>query len=243
MGRVGDYLPGKERDLRDWAVSFCGHLTATPTLFGVTAADASSLQALTDTFGELVAQTTDPATRTPALIGAKSTARRALVSSIRPLVQRIQTHPGLTLQQRIDLGINTRDNLPSPVHPPSAPPLIEVTKAVGHTLHLTVKAPGEEGRSKPEGAQGFTLFALVAPEASMNPQDYTCMGQSTRTSFEVQFPSTVAPGSRVWLTGVWYSPRGEYTEMSQPISAYIAGGLAAAPSVKLAGGQDLAQAA
>lgn len=230
MATSKDFLPGREADLFNWAVAFSAQLTATPTAFGITAPQAAALVPLVSNFGDLIAECSNQSTRTPGKISAKLTARRALVSAIRPLVRIIQAFPALTLQQRRDLGINLRDNPGTPVNPPEEPPVVEVVKAVGHTLHVNVHAVGGgDRRAKPTGAQGCTLFTFVGPSPSGNPEAWTCQGQSTKTQFVVQIPPSVPAGSSVWLSAVWYSPRGVYTEMSNPIQAYIAGGVAADP--------------
>lgn len=222
-----NYLPGREADLYNWAVSFSSQLTATPTAFGITAPQAAALAPKVTALGDLIAECSNPSTRTPGKVSAKLSARRALVAAIRPLVRIIQAFPGITLEQRRDLGINLRDSAGRPINPPATPPVVEVESAFGHTLNVRVHAVGGDRRAKPEGAQGCTLFTFVGATPSGNPDDWTCQGQSTRTKFVVQIPPSVPAGSSVWLSAVWYSPRGVYTEMSNPIQAYIAGGVAA----------------
>lgn len=222
-----NYLPGREADLYNWAVSFSSQLTATPTAFGITAPQAAALAPKVTAFGDLIAECSNPSTRTPGKVSGKLSARRALVAAIRPLVRIIQAFPGLTLEQRRDLGINLRDNAGRPINPPAQPPVVEVESAVGHTLTIRVHAAGGERRAKPAGAQGCTLFTFVGATPSGNPEDWACQGQSTRTKFVLQMPPTVPAGSSVWLSAVWYSPRGTYTAMSNPIQAYIAGGVSA----------------
>lgn len=237
MASSHDYLPGREADLYNWAVAFSDQLTATPLAFGISAPQAATLATKVTTFGDLIAECTNPSTRTPGKVSAKLTAKRAMVEAIRPLVRIIQAFPTLTLEQRRDLGINLRDNPGSPVHPPGEPPVVEVAKAIGHTLYVNVHAMGSsDRRGKPAGAQGCTLFTFVGPTPSGDPEAWTCQGQSTKTNFVVQIPPSVPAGSSVWLSAVWYSPRGVYTELSNPIQAYIAGGVAA-EAATLAGGE------
>lgn len=221
-----DFIPSRDADLLAWAQANSAKLTASPTTFFVTAPIASAYAALVASYAAaFAAARADNAGKTDRVVLRE--ARRALVANARSWVRLVQGQPGMTMEKRSELQINLRDNPGSPVNPPSEPPVVQVVKAIGRSMVVTTRAAGSSRRSKPAGAQGSTLFMYVGAVPSGDVDDWTCLGQSTRTTFDVQLPASVPAGAQVWFSAVWYSPRGQYTEMSNPISAYVAGGIAA----------------
>jgi hypothetical protein len=53
-------------------------------------------------------------------------------------------------------------------------------------------------------------------------------GESTRTDFEVEFPSTVPAGTKVWLTAFWKNPRLMSGPPCAPVSIYLGDGVSQA---------------
>lgn len=221
-----DYLPSNDAVLLSWSANFSAKITATPTAYGLVAAQATAYAALDTAFASALATATDPSTRTKATIAAKNTAKSPLKASARDLVKIIQAFPSLTNEQRIDLGITVRNN-PSPINPPEDPPVLEVVSALGRILKVKLHSIDSSRRGKPAGVAGASLFSFVGSAPPADISMWTFEGSISKTTFDVEFAPTVAAGAQVWLTAFWYSPRAQSGPACTPISAYIAGGVVA----------------
>src|SRR2546423_1097889 len=94
------YLPSREEDLLTWAQNFSSLITATPTAYGLVAADATALAALVSAYASALTAATNPSTKTKATVATKDTARVTMVADIRNLVRRIQGTPTVTPTQK-----------------------------------------------------------------------------------------------------------------------------------------------
>jgi hypothetical protein len=137
----------------------------------------------------------------------------------------VNAFPSITNEQRIDLGLNPRDGEISPINPPTEPPVMEVTGAIGRTLNVKVHGVDSTRRGKPEGVSGCTVFYFVGNTAPADITEWVFAGSSTRTSFDVEFPASVPAGSQVFLCAFWKNFRDQSGPACQPITAYLAGGV------------------
>jgi len=223
-----DFLPSKDALLLSWSANFSTKITATPTAYGLVAAQATAYAALNTTYSTTYATAINPATRTKGTILAKNDARIPLRASARNLARIIQAFPTLTNTQRADLGITVRDVTPSPINPPTESPVMEVVSANGRALTLKLRSVDSERRGKPPGVHGASLFSYVGATPPADISAWKFEGSTTRTSFVMEFAPTVPAGSQVWLTAFWFNPRSESGPACMPISAFIAGGVVAA---------------
>jgi hypothetical protein len=68
MGEVMDFLPKTDDGLLAWVNPFATQVVATPTAFGVTTGQATTLTGLVTTFTTKLAAAQNPTTRGPAAI-------------------------------------------------------------------------------------------------------------------------------------------------------------------------------
>lgn len=220
-----DFLPHRDPELLAWSANFSAMITATPTAFGLTAPQATAYAALHAAYAAALETATEPATRTRGAVAAKNDARSPLKAEARELARIIQAFPTITTEQRIDLGLNPRDNGPSPINPPEEPPVLEVVAAIGRTLKLKLRALGADNRGKPDGVDGATVLSYVGATAPADISLWRFEGSTTRTAFDVEFPATVAAGAQVWVCAFWFNPRSQSGPACQPVTAYLAGGV------------------
>jgi hypothetical protein len=220
-----DFLPAKDADLLAWSSNFSAKITATPTAYGLTAAQATAYGSLHTAFSTALATASNPATRTRGTIAAKDAARDPLKANARDLARIINAFPSITNQQRIDLGLNPRSGTITPTNPPDETPVMEVVSAIGRMLKIKLRAQDSSRRGKPDGVDGATVFSFVgsAPPADISLWKFE--GSTTRTVFDLEFPASVPAGSQVWLCAFWFSPRAQSGPACTPISAYLAGGM------------------
>src|SRR5205814_710535 len=107
-----------DADLLAWVTAYSQKITATPTAYGLVAAQATALAAVVTSFTTALSTATNPATRTRGTVAAKDAARTPLVAMARDLARIINAFPSITNQQRIDLGLTPRKDVVSPINPP-----------------------------------------------------------------------------------------------------------------------------
>jgi hypothetical protein len=225
---ASDYLPGKDGALLTWAQNASTLITATPTAFGLTAGIATAFSGVVSTYATAYAAAANPITRTQGTVSTKNTARTALKTNIRGWAKIVQATATVTPAQKIDLGLNPHDTNPSPINPPTDAPVVEVVSVFGRTVTLKLHGTGTDRRGKPAGVAGASIFTHTGATPPANLAEWDYQGGTTRTSFDVQFAPEVAAGSQVWICGLWFNPRNQNGPACDPISTYIAGGVAVA---------------
>lgn len=214
-----------EAEFRNVAANFNTKVGAAPTAYGLTAAQATALTGLFTAFDAAYEAAIDPATRTKGKIATKNEKRALLKENLRLLARIIQANPAVTDEQRIDLGLNVRDPVPSPINPPTEPPVLEILSAAGRVLKVRLRPLGAETRGKPAGVQGASVFTHVGANPPADIADWKFEGSTSRTNFDVEFAPAVPAGSQVWLSAFWYNPRAQSGPACEPVCAYIAGGV------------------
>lgn len=218
---MGDYLPRKESELMDWARSFNAQIVATPTVFGLTAGQATIFTGLWESFRDAYEIATAEPTRTAGTIQTKNTTKDAMIDGdggIRELVKIIQAYPGTTDTMRVDLQITVPDVEPTPVPAPSMPPSLEIDKQLGRSVRVRLRdMENPTRRGKPAGVLGASVFMWVGDEnPPEDPMEWTYLFNTSTSMFTIDFPSEVASGSKVWLTTQWFNRRQE----TSPPSAF-----------------------
>jgi hypothetical protein len=69
-------------------------------------------------------------------------------------------------------------------------------------------------------------YAGDAPPTALS--DWSYEGSTGRTIVDVIIPSSVAPGTKVWLSAFWFNSRNQSGPASSPIETYTLGGLSKA---------------
>lgn len=226
------YIPNRDADLVGFAQNLSTKLTATPTAYGITAAQATAFDALFVSFRNAFFTIQDPSTSSAPFVAAKNTAKEALIENangIRALVALIQAHPGITDEQLLDLRLTVRDREPTPLPPPATAPVLEIVSNVARTVKIRLHdSTSANRRGKPAGVQGATIFSFVGDEAPSDLKEWKFEASTTRTVLDVEFPVSVADGAKVWLTAFWYNPRAQSGPACAPVSTRILGGLSMA---------------
>ena len=225
---TSNYPPNREADLVPWSANFDQKITASASTYGLTAAQATSYGTKHDDFVAKWNVCQNPATKTKVAVEQKNASKAVLISEIRLLGRIVQSFPGTTDAMRIDLGLPVPDTTPSPINPPTEKPVMEIVRVDGRTVSIRLRSPDSEGRSKPPGVIGASIFSFAGAAPPADVSAWKSEGESTRTDFDIEFPATLAPGTQVWLTAYWKSPRLMSGPACDPVSFYLGGGMAAA---------------
>lgn len=226
------FPPSREAQLLAWSNAFFTKITATPTAFGLVAGQATAYGILNTAWANAYAAATDSETNSTAAITAKNVAKEALLNGpggARELVAIVQAFPGTTDEERSELRIRIRDVEPTPVPPPSEAPVLIVDSLLSRVLTLKIRSSeDDESRGKPEGVAGSTILMYVGAEAPLDPAVWTFVMNTTRTTAVIEFPPSIAPGAKVWLTAFWRNRRDDIGPASTPLSIRLGDALAAA---------------
>jgi hypothetical protein len=215
--------PDRESELLTYSTNFKERIVAAPTLYGLTAEQATAYAADHDDYAETYQAANDPSTRTPAAVNLKNTAKKVLLTSLRNLSRIVQASPLVTDEQRIILGLPVRKTEPTPVNPPTEIPVLEIKARFGTTVTIKLH-DGTGARGKPAGVAGATVFSYVGANPPTEASGWKFEGNIARTTVDVDFPSNLAPGTTVYLTAFWYNAKGQSGPGCAPVSTTIAGG-------------------
>ena len=216
------FLPSRDQDLNAFAANFDTRITATPTAFGLVAADATAFHGLAADFATKLATATNPSTRTKVTIQQKDISRAALRAKARALARVINAYPPITNAQRADLGLTVRDSVPSPIPAPATQPVVNIEGSGGGVSVLRLADETAPLRkAKPQGVFGALIYTKIDGAAPVTPDDAKFSGVATKTTHTVSLPDGSA-GKRLWIQAQWMNERGQAGPTSVVTSALIA---------------------
>ena len=225
-------IPKRESELVTWAQNLSTRLNVSPLVFGVPVATATLLQTRTDAFVAAYELAANDATTTRGVVASKNDAKRLMRQTITDVVRLIEGTSTVTNAQKYDLGVTVAVQ-PAPIPVPANAPGLEVQKVQGRRVFVRLfdtTNPTRKGR--PLGVEGVALFSHVGGEtAPTDPAAYKFEGNTTRMRAIVEFSESAAPGTRVWLTGFFYNPRGMSGPACDPVGTNIEFGAPALPAV------------
>lgn len=220
------YLPTREAEQVTWFTDFDRNLSSKPAeYFGL---GEQTIEDYHTTFTRFIAAygvASNPETRTRPNIELKQIAKQTLINSTRSLVEVIQAWPQMTDDKRRLLGITVRSKHNTPAERPSMKPFLEVVNVDGNTATVRILQSKVE-RAKPKGVVGAILYSAVSPTPPTSESGWFSEGITTKSTNQVQFPDTVAPGSRVWFTAVWYNRKAETGPVANVVGTNLPGGAA-----------------
>lgn len=188
------FLPSTDAGLLAWSTSFSTQITATPTAFGLTAAQATAYAAAHAAYATAYAAATNESTRTKGAISGKNAARATLKVDASNLAGIVSHTATVTNQQKLDLGLNVRSK-PSPIPAPSDAPGLDVASVSGWTVKVKLhdSATGSK-RGKPAGVSGASVFSYVGATPPNDIAAWKFEGNTGRTGVEVAFDTSNVPG-------------------------------------------------
>lgn len=216
------YIPSTDAGLLSWADNFSTLITANPTLYGLVAGNAVTIAALVATWDSAYATAINPATRTPASVAAKDSAKGAMVPVLRLFAQQIKNNSGVTNENKTALGIHINDTGPTPVPPPSTAPALTLDSQ--HHLQMTIRARDQTtptSNAKPTGVLAGIVFTKIGTAAATDPTEGLFNKIETKTPFVLDFDAAdVGKVCTMWSR--WTNRKGELGPWSNPLSQNIA---------------------
>jgi hypothetical protein len=220
------WLPLNDAGLLAFVQPFSTKIAATPTAFGLTAADATTLTGLVTGYQTALATATDPSTRTPVSVTAKEVAKASLVAETRSLAKRVQANPAVTPEQKTDLGLPIHKTTNTPIPAPVTKPVLTVA-AISAGRSVTIKLADESStnkRAKPYGVDGAEVYSYVPADGEAPPTDlerWRFEGIATRSTFDILYNGEDV-NKTSYICAAWFNPRGESGPASDKVTATIA---------------------
>ena len=216
------FYEGTDSEVLQGTADFGAAITAAPTDYGLTAAQATAYAMTQTVYATAYATAANPSTRTRSAIEAKNQARKELVSMSRQLSDYIIRVSTVTNAQLIDLGLPPREQ-PQPIPAPSAAPSVEVLSVNGRKVLIRLWDSQVARRGKPPGTIGASVFSAVGTTAPASISDWKFEGNIGRTKVEVVFDDSIPAGGTVWLTAFWFNGRKESGPACDPVSVTFGG--------------------
>jgi hypothetical protein len=216
------FLPGSDAGLLQWAAGFSSQITSTPTVFGLSASQATSYAADLADYSSKLTIATSENTRTKGSIAGKNSAKDVLRQASMALAGVVRSHPGITDQQLLNLGLRVKQP-PAPVPPVALAPLLQVVSVTGRvSRYKLADAAFPSSRRKPANATGAILMTYCgATPPPAGDAGWRLQGQTGRLTAVVEYPSDVTAGTACWAVAMWVSPRGEYSPPCAPVPTYL----------------------
>jgi hypothetical protein len=108
------------------------------------------------------------------------------------------------------------------VPPPAVAPIVAIESVVGRTVRCRISDASVQGsRRRPGNARAALVMSYVGENPPMTNAGWTVEGETGRTLATVQFPATVAAGTRCWVTALWVGTRGEFSPACDPVMTYL----------------------
>lgn len=237
-----DFLPRRQVEFLHWSANFDRHINLAPQDYGLAAQQAAEYSQLHAAFAQAYRIANDPSTGGKSAVAGKDMAEVTLRKHARQLAGIIRAQPGVNDQQRIALGLKQRRRRPTRIGRPEHAPRISIDWPIGRAVTVYLRdAQRPRSKAKPKGVDHAVIFSFVGeyPPALVKDWRIHAMATCNRKTLFFDWRAAPLPGTKVWITARWESPRGEAGPIAPPVFTYIGfAGFAAPPP----GAADLALA-
>ena len=187
MASYPPYIPPADAAFANWLSNFSTLLTAAPTDYGLTAADATQVDAVNTDFQAAYTLAVDPITRTSPTVAAKDVARASAEAVVRPFAVQISKNGAVTDEDKAGIGVTIPSLVPTPIPAPTVAPVIGLIAATIQAMRLSYTTAGATGKSKPFGSIGVQVYRSVGTVAATDPAQATFVGVVTKSPFRQTF--------------------------------------------------------
>lgn len=166
----------------DWLLNFSTLLTASPTTYGLTSGDATTVATLQSAYATALATATTPSTRTADTIAAKDSAKSAALAGVRPLNQRISQNASVADSDKVAIGGTVKVSPPTPIPPPLTFPVLGIDSQTAGVVNMSYKdSATPTSKAKPFGAFGMQLARNIGTTFATDPAQCAIIGVITKS--------------------------------------------------------------
>lgn len=182
------YLPAPDANFDNWTANFASLITATPTVYGLIAGDATAINAVVTPWHSAYIAAVNPTTRTPVTIAAKDAARTACEQVVRPYAIQISRNPAVSNDDKTAVGVNLPNTARTPVPPPTTQPTLSLLTAVHNLMQIAYRDTSTPtSKAKPPGAIGVDLRISVGTGTPPAPDSVAPYGTLTKSPASIGF--------------------------------------------------------
>ena len=219
-----DYIPAADTAFSVWLDNFVTYAGANLAALGLAAGDLTPVSSTNNIWKTALQQHVAAQAAAASATQGKDAARAAATAAVRALVRRLQAAPEVSDAERAGLGITVPDATPSPVGPPTSPPVVKVEAVarLRHVIHFTDAATSTK-KAKPPGVTGAEIWvklAAVADPVPTDPKALTFVALDTRTPYTLDFEGTDG-GKNAHYMLRWVNTKGEKGPWSETASATV----------------------
>jgi hypothetical protein len=185
---------------------FSSLITQSPTLYGLTQQAAQAYSVVNANYASAYVASVSPDTRGRSKTLAKNAAREALRDMAADLAKIIDGTSTVTDQMKFDLGLSVSGSR-HPVPVPGEEPNLIVDAVAANRVSVSVKPISGKRRGKPVNVAGVKFFSYVGEEPTNNIQQWTEQGSTSKAKFEIVFPLSLEPFTKVWLSACWLNAK------------------------------------
>jgi hypothetical protein len=203
------YIPARDADFQNWANNFSTRITATPGTFGLISADAVAIAAAYATWNAAYLLAINPSTRTPVTVADKDTARINAQAIMRPYAQAISQNAGVTVDDKIDVGVNPRTNGPTPVAAPTSAPVLSLIAGtyLQHLLRYRDEGAPATSRAKPPNVLQIQIYAAASSVVVTDPAVLPLKAVATKVPVTIAWDSADR-GKPAYYSSRWITRTG-----------------------------------
>lgn len=212
-----DYIPAPDEACRAWAQNYSTKITATPTVYGLVAGDATAMAAAYAAFAAALALATAPATRTSVTVATKDTTRATMVALVRSQVAKVQAYSAITPTLLSELGLTVRKTTRTPIPPPATRPLLTIVRSNGPVLDMRINDElTPDSRAFPFGAPLCQVYYKAGLTPGTDLSTYSLLATVGRSVSALDV-THILPGAVMNFVCRYINRRGEVGPQSDVV--------------------------
>lgn len=203
------YIPPRNADRATWLDNFATLIAASPATYGLSSADATAISNTNADWQDAYSVMQAGTTRGPMSIAAFDAQNVITLALIRPYAQQIANNAGVSVDDKIALGLNARTNPPAPIAAPTTWPVLSIVSALPlqHVLRARDDMSSPSVKAKPYGVIAMQLFGMASATAVTDPTTLPLVMLTTKVPFAVNLSSADA-GKQMYYAAKWYNRNG-----------------------------------
>jgi hypothetical protein len=216
-----DSLPSRDVDLRDFGNTFAGKIAASAVALGFTVIEATGLTTTASNYSDALDLVVDPETKTKGKVADKNLKREILKVTLRSFINRLQSNPNITVEQKTDLGIHVRDTEPTNRPAPTSQPVLTVLGIVNDTDVVCRSVDLITGKkARPSGVAGIAFYTFVGENPPSDIEEWRHDGLTGKSQFTCGMRAEDA-GKLITIRARYYNGKGEFGPLSTPVTTVI----------------------
>jgi hypothetical protein len=228
------FLPRTDPALLAWARHFIAVAGPEPESFGLSELQLVEFSAATESFADGL-RLCSPNIRNKVAVATKNAQRESLKILARSLNNFVQGDRNVSDAQKVRLGLSVRGARATTPAPASAPALM-IRSVRQHIVSVSLQQAGTDTglRGRPRNVSGALVFSAAGEHAPTSLGEWKFETLVSKAKFDVTFPATLPPGTRIWLTAMWFSHRKETGPACAPVGTNLQGGGVEVSALRLA---------